>query len=275
MIFIAGANGFIGSSIMGSLKGRIRAYSKSFISKKEGRIEYTNKLDIKGCSTVINCVGVIKEREKGDFKKAHVDFLKDLVEESKKLKVRHFIQISALGSDALKTDYQRTKFQAESIVKGSGLAYTILRPSLVFGRKDSFTNMISSKLKFKFFPIFGDGNYKMQPISINDLCFSVNLCIKEKKARNKTFEIGGEVLTYREMLKRIALFSGRKVFFIKIPIKIAKILVSIIELSKDPIITKDQLEMLTQGNIVKNNDFFKFFNKVPGKFNPHYLKKSL
>lgn len=95
----------------------------------------------------------------------------------------------------------RTKWRGEEIVRGSGLAWTIFRPSLIFGPRDAFVNMLAGNLRLApVMPTMGDGNYRLQARSTATMwpCFADAL---ERGNIGQVYELCGEDrLTYRELL---------------------------------------------------------------------------
>ena len=118
-----------------------------------------------GCEAVIHLVGIIKEQPgRGmTFHRVHVEGTRAVVEAAKRNGVRRFVHMSALGSrpDA-DSDYHRTKYEAEQAVRGGGLEWTILRPSLIHGPRGEFMRMEARWARgkgppFFFMPYFGAG----------------------------------------------------------------------------------------------------------------------
>src|SRR5436190_2245123 len=137
---------------------------------------------MQGCDAVVHLIGIIMEnRSRGvTFARMHVDATRNVVEAAKRNNVRRIVHMSALGtrSDA-PSEYHRTKFAAEEIVRHSGLEWTIFRPSLIHGPKGEFMQMESNWIHhrappFFFLPYFGAGAMgfggagKLQPIFVGD-----------------------------------------------------------------------------------------------------------
>ena len=104
----------------------------------------------RGCDAVINLVGIIREfPSRGiTFERLHVQATANMLEATRKAGIRRYLQMSALGTrpDAV-SRYHQTKFRAEELVRSSGLDVTILRPSLIYGPKDAFINMLAGQLR--------------------------------------------------------------------------------------------------------------------------------
>ncbi|XLM22068.1 NAD(P)H-binding protein, partial [Chromobacterium piscinae] len=102
---------------------------------------------IAGHDAVVSMVGIL-HGSRAQFEKAHVQLVEKIVAACKRQGVRRLVHISALGAaqDA-PSDYQQTKALGELAVENSGLAWTILRPSVVFGHGDAFINMFADLQK--------------------------------------------------------------------------------------------------------------------------------
>src|SRR5687768_9499458 len=156
-VFITGASGFVGSAVLEELLSR--GYSANALVHR-GELQVTGDrvttikgdlfdrkaLDegLRGCDAVIHVVGIIMERPgKGvTFERIHVEGTRNVVDAAVRNGVRRYVHMSALGSrpDAA-SRYHRTKFQAEQYVRGSGLEWTIFRPSLIHGPRGEFMRM--------------------------------------------------------------------------------------------------------------------------------------
>ncbi|MEK6673948.1 MAG: NAD(P)H-binding protein, partial [Nitrospirota bacterium] len=185
MIFIAGGTGFIGQNLIRALKEKghsirclVRTQERASICEKAGfdavvgditdRESLRNSLQ--GVGMVVHLVGIIEESGNATFEKVHVEGTRNLVDEAKAANVNHFFYQSALGASLTSpAGYQKTKAEAEELVKKSGLPFTIFRPSLVIGNNDGFTTRIKELINLgPVVVIPGDGNARFQPIFVED-----------------------------------------------------------------------------------------------------------
>jgi NADH dehydrogenase len=193
---------------------------------------------------IINCVGIIRE-DNESFKEAHVDLVRWLVRLAKKLKVRQFVQLSALGVEHESTAYQRSKLQAEHIIQASGLPYAIIRPSMIFGPGDRSINMFRSICRTGFYPVLGKGT--TQPVSVDTVAAMI-AAAADLRIRDRVVELGGpEVFTYAQLADRI--HPGVRAFAMPRP------LVRLVSLSGvliRSLPTKEMVMMLRQANVTKD-----------------------
>src|SRR6202140_231761 len=108
---------------------------------------------IDGCDAVINLVGILNERGFGGagFRRAHVEFTAALLRAIAQARVPRLLHMSALNADAVRgrSHYLRSKGEAEQLIRGAGTAldWTIFRPSVIFGPRDSLTNRFARLLR--------------------------------------------------------------------------------------------------------------------------------
>ncbi|MBH90977.1 MAG: hypothetical protein CMG67_02540 [Candidatus Marinimicrobia bacterium] len=212
---------------------------------------------ISNSDVVINLIGILFENRKQKFSKIHSD-IPDIVSRlCEKNKVNKFIHVSAIGANKdSKSSYQRSKFFGEEKSLINFKNTVIIRPSVVCGPEDNFTNLFS-KLSFSpIIPLVGI-DYKFQPIMVTDVSDAIVKAIQTKKNEGKIYEIGGpKIISFGDMVKSIMSTIGKKRFVVEMPITIAKIQSSILSLLPiPPILTRDQCEILSEAdNIVSNKE---------------------
>ena len=150
------------------------------------------------CDAVINLVGILNEKRNNGkgFKKVHVELVKNLISTCKFHGIRRIIQISALGADTKngKSFYLKTKGEAEKLLRSNlfGIKTTILRPSVIFGKKDSFFNRFAKLLKISplFLPL---ACYKttFSPIYVLDVVEMIANSINDPNSYNKSYQLCG------------------------------------------------------------------------------------
>ena len=200
---------------------------------------------LKGCDTLFNTYWVRFNYGKGSFETA-LRNTNILFESTNKAGIRKIVHISVTNpseSDAL--PYYRGKALQEKMLKELGISYSIIRPTLVFGKEDILVNNIAWTIrKFPFVPIFGSGDYKVQPVFVEDLASIAVECAK--KNTSETLDaIGPETFSYREMLQVMASILNPDVKFIHVWPNVGIFLGKIIGLFlHDVLLTKDELKGL-------------------------------
>tara|TARA_Y100000768_G_C23839055_1_gene615225 strand:- start:2 stop:949 length:948 start_codon:yes stop_codon:yes gene_type:complete len=212
---------------------------------------------ISNSNVVINLIGILFENRKQKFSKIHSDIPDIISKLCAKHGVDKFIHLSAIGANKdSKSLYQRSKFLGEEKSLMNFKNTVIIRPSVVCGPEDNFTNLFS-KLSFSpVIPIVGF-NYKFQPIMVTDVADAIVKAIQIKKNEGKIYEIGGpKIISFGDMVKSIMNTIGKKRFVVEMPMLIAKIQSSILSvLPIPPVLTRDQCEILSEAdNIVSNKE---------------------
>ncbi len=265
-IFISGGTGFVGGHLTRELLNRgheLRLLVHRFGAKIEG-VEHIEgditRLEdfsgaIKGCDAVINLVGIIREfpSRGATFEKLHVQATANMLAAAQKGGVRRYLQMSALGTrpDAV-SQYHKTKFRAEELVRASGLEWTIMRPSLIYGPKDAFINMLADQLRTApVMPVIGNGLYRLQPIHADDVARCFALALEQKETIRQCYELcGNNRLNYLELLDAVAAAMGKSApFKPRAPLGLMKLIIPVMQNIPQFPITSDQLQMLIEENI--------------------------
>jgi len=272
---ILGGGGFIGRYLVRNLtKKNYRcfistrnSFQKGYLKTQAtpGSIELVNwnfnNLDqieesIKNSDVVINLIGILYENRKQKFSDIHCGIPDAISKLCSKFNVKKFIHVSAIGANAdSKSKYQQSKFQGEVKALTNFKNTVIIRPSVVCGTEDNFTNLFSKLSVLPVIPVVGI-NYKFQPILVSDVADAIVKTIEMKDNHGKIYEIGGpKIISFGEMVKSITKTLKKKRLVIEMPMPIAKIQSSIMSLLPiPPILTRDQCEILSESdNIVSNN----------------------
>ncbi len=206
-----------------------------------------------GTGAIVNLAGIIREDPgKGiTFESLHVATARHVVESARRLGITRLVHMSALGARAGgPTKYFDTKGRAEEIVKGSGLEWTIFRPSVIFGPEDMFVNELARILRFApVFPVPGDGTYLLQPVFAGDVAKGFADAVARPETAGAVFDVGGpDRLTYDELVDRIAAGIGRRVRHVHVPLSLLAPVVRALERYPSFPLTMEQLAMLLAGN---------------------------
>jgi NADH dehydrogenase len=150
--------------------------------------------------------------------------------------------------------YFRGKAELEAALRGSGLSYAILRPTVLFGREDILINNIAWMLRrFPVFGVFGDGNYQLQPIYVDDLA---QLAVESASALNDTVidAIGPETFTYRKLVSTIGDAIGRRRPIVSIPPRLGVAVAGVVgRIVGDVIVTREEVTGLMQNLLVTSS----------------------
>jgi NADH dehydrogenase len=197
------------------------------------------------------------------FEKMHFEATKNIVDIASKYSIKRFVHMSANGTrqDAV-SNYHKTKYMAEEYVKSKIKNYTIFRPSVIYGPGDIFINMLNRFMKLTpFFSYFGDGSYKMQPVSVFEVAELFVNALTNENSLAKTYSVcGNKVLTYKQILKLIMSVTKRRVLLFSVPEFIISALVKLFGKTTWFPITIDQFIMLVEGNTCDDDSCFRDLN---------------
>jgi NADH dehydrogenase len=211
---------------------------------------------IKNSDIVINLIGILYETRKQKFYNIHSNIPEAVANICAKSDVKKFIHVSAIGANEnSKSFYQRSKYRGEVKALNNFKNTVIIRPSVVCGTEDNFTNLFSKLSILPIVPVVGI-NYKFQPILVDDVSDAIVKTIEQKENEGKIYEIGGpKIISFGDMVRSILKTINKKRFVVQMPMPIAKIQSTITDLlPMPPILTKDQCEILSEAdNIVSNN----------------------
>jgi uncharacterized protein YbjT (DUF2867 family) len=295
-LFVAGGTGFVGGHLRQALLTRghsikllVHKKSSGSMTREEGIEEVVGDATdpttfadaVKGCDATINLIGIIREfPERGiTFDKLHVEATRNILSAAHGAGIKRHLQMSALGTRAgSPAKYFQTKFAAEEEVRNSGLDYTIFRPSIIFGPSDDFINKLAGYMRlFPAMPVIGDGEYKMQPISGDDVARCFAEALDKPETIRQTYELcGPDRMTYNELLDTIGRAIGmNKVLKINNPLGLMRLVVPVMQHFSFFPITTDQITMLVQGSTC-DGSWQKTFGFEPTRFEPairSYLNK--
>ena len=272
---ILGGGGFIGRYLVRNLtKKNFRCivptrnpFAKGYLKTQAppGAIEiidfnsknfYEIKNAINNSDIVINLTGILYETRKQKFNTIHVDLPETIANLCSQSDVNKFIHVSAIGANKeSKSKYQQSKFLGEVKSLNSFKNTVVIRPSVVCGSEDNFTNLFA-KLSFSPFIPIVNMNYKFQPIFVNDVAKAILKAIEAKNNEGKIYEIGGEkIISFGDMVKHILKIIGKKRLVVEMPMTLAKaqsMLLSLLPIP--PILTKDQCVILSEKDNIVSGD---------------------
>jgi len=285
MILVVGGTGFVGDHLIKRLRkddlpvravvrtpAEAAAFKELGVEVVSGDIADPPSLEAAaaGVERIVHLVGIIQEAPGITFQGVHVDGTRNLLNAAKKGGARHFFYQSALGTRPnAESRYHRTKWDAEELVRASGIPYTVLRPSLIYGSGDLFTLRISKMIRrWQVLPIIGSGKSKVQPLFIEDEIECIRKIVTSDSYLNETYEIGGPgQLTYEEITRGIAEAMGVRRPMVHLPLFFMKPLARVMEaVLRKPPITTDQLVVLQEDNICGMRAIREVFGIEPVQF---------
>jgi NADH dehydrogenase len=204
-----------------------------------------------GHDAVVSMVGILHGSRRA-FEHAHVELPRKIIAACKALGIRRLVHISALGAaENGPSDYQQTKGQGEKLVMQSGLDWTVLRPSVVFGRGDHFLTLFAKLAKeLPVLPLAG-ADTRFAPIWADDVANAVVACFKNDATIGQCYDLAGpKTYTLRELVQYVAGLRGKKPLIIGLPHSLALLQAGLMEiLPGTPLMSRDNVRSLQVDNV--------------------------
>jgi uncharacterized protein YbjT (DUF2867 family) len=245
MILVTGGTGFVGNEVVGELL-RLGYRVRLLVRDPKRADHFANHPQIEvikgdvlrpetlpaamtGLDAVIHLVGIISETSKVTYEQAHVEATRNLLAAAKAAGVTRWVQMSAAGTRPhARSRYHVTKWQAEELVRQSGLDWTIFRPSLIYGydERDRLLNMLRLALspplnfmQFYSFPLLDGGEPLIQPVSVREVARCFALAPAKEASVGQTYDLVGPTsFSWREMVFKILTVLGKKGVFEDVPL---------------------------------------------------------
>src|SRR6266550_3620291 len=226
---------------------------------------------LSGCGSVVHLAAIAIERKGESYAESNTAATERLISAARAESVHRLIFMSQNGADSRSPfPFLHSKGVAQDSVKTSGLRWTVLRPSVIFGPEDQFVNVLGRLIRLtpKVFPLPGGGSARFQPIAVDDVARVVRLALEKKETVHQTYELGGAVpLTLREMTERILTAMGTHRTLVPVPVKLLRPLVALAQkILPNPPVTSGLLDLLALNNTVAHNALTEYFRVVPIPF---------
>src|SRR5688500_17136153 len=210
---------------------------------------------LNGCGAVVHLAAIAIEKKGETYAESNTAATERLISAARAEGVDRLIFMSQNGADSRsRFAFLHSKGVAQDSVKTSGLRWTILRPSVIFGPEDQFVNALGRLILLTpgVFPLPGGGNARFQPIAVDDIAKVIRLTLEKKDTVGKVYDLGGSVpLTLREMTERILSAMGTTRTLVSVPIPVLRPLVALAQrLVPNPPVTSGLLDLLALDNTV-------------------------
>jgi uncharacterized protein YbjT (DUF2867 family) len=201
----------------------------------------------RGAFAVIHLAGILVESPSSTYEQVNVATARSVVEAGKRATVEKFVLVSAIGADEKSSNrYYRTKGQAESVVRASGLCYTILRAPLLLGPETEGTAALARNARGPKAKLIGGGRNFQQPLYVDDLARAAIAATQPSAASNRTLDLVGPVsLLERELVERAARLLGHEVRVSSIPKGLLSFMLAIRQRVSGPGFSPDAVEVIT------------------------------
>ncbi|MDX2264308.1 MAG: complex I NDUFA9 subunit family protein [Hyphomicrobiales bacterium] len=206
-----------------------------------------------GADAVVNLVAILQQGGKQTFQAVHTGGAAAVARAAKDAGARALVHVSSIGAEKMsRSGYARTKGEAEAAVLGAFPRAVILRPSVIFGAEDQFFNRFAAMARIApALPLIGGGRTRFQPVYVGDVARAVVAAIDGRAKLGAAYELGGpQIYSFREILDKIAEYTGRRRPYVSIPFWAAKIQGAALQILPSAPITLDQVRMLESDNVV-------------------------
>lgn len=274
-ILVTGGTGFVGTHLVNALLRR--RHEVAVLERRPGsaRNRYNQPVEIAsgnvldrasleraaaGRQAVIHLVGIINEKGEQTFDRMHREATENVVAALGRTGVRRLLHMSAMGTaEDAPSQYARTKAAGERAVRASGLDWTVVRPSIVFGPGDGFVSLLAPIVAWNpgFIPVIGPGTTRFQPVSVYDVARVFANGLEKQETFGRAFEVGGpRILSLNEIYREIAVAIGKpRKPLVHLPLWWGRFLAGRFEWAArkgwlaDPPLTRDQLLSLSRDNV--------------------------
>jgi len=164
----------------------------------------------KGASAIVNLVGILNEAGRATFARAHVELAAKVIAACRAAGVRRLLHMSALNADpAGPSRYLRSKGEAEALVTGSGLEWTIFEPSVIFGREDRFLNLFASLMRHLPLMALARARTRFQPVYVRDVAQAFVHALGDDATIGRRYPLcGPDIYTLRELVGFVGKLTG-------------------------------------------------------------------
>lgn len=268
-ITILGGAGFVGSALATKLDhagyqvkvlSRRREASKHLILLPNVQVVECDIADnialkkaLSGSDAVINLVGILHENSKNTFENIHHQLPRRVAQMCEELGISRLIHMSALqASKTAPSQYLRSKAAGEAAVNefSKKLDITIFKPSVIFGRGDSFLSLFAMLVKFLPAIFLAKPNAKFQPIWVEDVAQCFVNALENTDTYGKTYELGGpHVYTLRELVQKVMDILGKARPIMGLNDALSMAQASVMQLSPIPLMTRDNIRSMQVDNV--------------------------
>ncbi len=273
LVTVFGGSGFLGRYVVGALTKQgyrvrvaVRRPDLAFHLKPLGdvgqiqlvqaNLRYPKSVDAAcvGADVVINLVGILFESGKQKFDTVQHMGAANVARSAASVGAK-LIHMSALGADEdSPSRYARTKAKAEQAVRDIDKNAIIFQPSIIFGQEDDFFNRFAKMARISpVLPLINGGKTKFQPVYVNDVANAVALAANGELKKGKTYQLGGpEVVSFKDVLETIQEITCRDRLMLPVPNFVAKFMAFFLEFLPSPALTRDQITLLQEDNVVSD-----------------------
>lgn len=275
-VLVTGASGFVGSHLTPALidaghrvlalvrddeaaavvERRLGPGQRGSMEARRGDVTKPGSLPaaLAGADAVLHLAAVARDWDGGaTVRLVNTEGTRNLLSAASAAGVRRFIHLGALGViDDPTLHYASSKAKAMALVRESGLDWTILSPSLLFGPRDGFFNILAGLVRMSpgIVPITGKGDARFQPLAIADLAKAAVMVLADDASIGREYLLGGpRHWTYREIVEEVLRGMGARRLLVPMPVALIRLVAGVSEAIRLPFpVATDQLRQLRFDN---------------------------
>lgn len=275
-ILLTGASGFVGSHTLPALidaghhvralvrtdaatakvLARLTPRQQAGVSFAKGDVTEADTLPaaVRGTDVVVHLVAIARDWSGGkDLERINTGGTTNVLAAMQAEGIKRLIHLGAMGvKDDPNLHYSRSKARAEAAVAASGLEWTTLKPSLMWGERDGFFNVIASLVRTApgVVPIPAGQRSRFQPLDVDDLARVIVQAVERPETTGHAFDLGGpEFWTYEQMVREVLTAMGARRAVLPMPLSLIKMVARTAEAIHLPFpVASDQLRQLASDN---------------------------
>jgi uncharacterized protein YbjT (DUF2867 family) len=292
-VLVTGAAGFVGTHVCRQLTrqgSRVRGFVRSPAKAAERLAQLPVDLHVgdvrddmalrramQGCDAVVHLAAIAIERPGQTYDDVNTRGTQHVLDAMQAAGVRRLVHMSQnFAESASPYRFLRSKGLAEDAVRASGTDWTVLRPSVIFGREDEFVNVLARlvRLSALMYPLPGGGKARFQPVAVDDVAQAVAKALEQDKTIRHAYPLGGPArLTLRQMVERILVAMETNRLLVPVPIAVLRPIIAVAQrLLPGLPVTTELLDLLAIDNVVEGNSLHDDFGITPTPFAPEELE---
>jgi NADH dehydrogenase len=204
-----------------------------------------------GSTAMINLVGILNETRHGDFDRVHVELARKAVAACRVGGVSRLLHMSALNADLSgPSRYLASKGEAEAVVANSDLTWTIFRPSVIFGREDSFLNLFARIEGLLPVVALASAESRFQPVWVGDVAEAFLGALEDDRTLRQRYALcGPRVYTLRELVAYVGELTGYNRPIVPLGTRLSRLQARLLEILPGKLMTRDNLASMTRHSV--------------------------
>jgi NADH dehydrogenase len=232
---------------------------------------------MQGCDAVVHLAAIAIERRGQTYDDVNARGTECVLDAMRATGIRRLVHMSQnFAASTSPHRFLRSKGIAEDAVRASGTDWTVLRPSVIFGREDEFVNVLARLIRLSplVYPIPGGGTARFQPVAVDDVARVAAAALEHGNTARRAYPLGGPAqLTLRQMVERILVAMEAKRLLISAPIVLLRPVIALAQrVLPNPPVTTELLDLLRIDNVVTGNALRDDFGIMPTPFAPEELE---